>query len=149
MTAKMDAAIANEADTLATELDERRLEAIKDRLQNDPRRVKLDPTLVRSDKHGRETQVARAVTRRSPNGDAHVLARNVDELGEIAEIVGWALAPGVPPMLGSLEHRMPAEDEILKDQVENCVEHAIASVNAKDRRRKAAKLVQVWGRFTS
>ncbi len=139
----------DEADMLATELDERRIEAIKDRLQNDPRRVKLNPTLVRSDEHGRETRVARAVARRSPNGDVHARARNVDELGEIGEIVGLALALGVLPMLGSLEHRMPAEDETLKDRVENCVEHAITSGDAKDRRRKAAKLAQVGGRFTS
>lgn len=134
---------------LATELDERRIEVIKDRLQNDPRRVKLEPTLVRSDEHSRETRVARAVARRSPNGGAHARARNVDELGEIAEIVGLALALGVLPMLGSLEHRMPAEDETHKDHVENRVEHAIASGDAKVRRRKAAKAAQVGRRLTS
>lgn len=41
------------------------------------------------------------------------------------------------------------EDEILKDHVENCVAHAIASGDAEDQRRKVAELVQVLGRFTS
>ncbi len=41
------------------------------------------------------------------------------------------------------------EDEILKDHVENCVEHAIASGDAEDQRRKVAELVQLLGRFTS
>ena len=41
------------------------------------------------------------------------------------------------------------EDEILKDHVENCVEHAIASGDAADQRRKVAELVQLLGRFAS
>ncbi len=41
------------------------------------------------------------------------------------------------------------EDEILKDHVENCVEHAISSGDAKDQRRKVAELVQLLARFTS
>ncbi len=41
------------------------------------------------------------------------------------------------------------EDEILKDHVENCVEHAIAAGDAKDQRRKVAELVQLLARFTS
>jgi DNA-binding FrmR family transcriptional regulator len=41
------------------------------------------------------------------------------------------------------------EDEILKDHVKTCVEHAIASGDAEDQRRKVAELVQLLGRFTS
>ncbi len=41
------------------------------------------------------------------------------------------------------------EDEIFKDHVETCVEHAIASGDAEDQRRKVAELVQLLGRFTS
>jgi CsoR family transcriptional regulator, copper-sensing transcriptional repressor len=41
------------------------------------------------------------------------------------------------------------EDEILKDHIEHCVEHAIASGDAKDQRRKVAELVQVLGHITS
>ena len=41
------------------------------------------------------------------------------------------------------------EDEILKDHVEHCVEHAIASGNVKDQRQKVAELVQVLGRLTA
>ena len=39
------------------------------------------------------------------------------------------------------------EEEILKDHVEHCVEHAILSGNKSDQRRKVAELVQVLGRL--
>ena len=41
------------------------------------------------------------------------------------------------------------EDEILKDHIEHCVEHAILSGDTKDQRRKVAELVQVLGHITS
>jgi CsoR family transcriptional regulator, copper-sensing transcriptional repressor len=41
------------------------------------------------------------------------------------------------------------EDEILKDHIEHCVEHAIISGDTKDQRRKVAELVQVLGHITS
>jgi DNA-binding FrmR family transcriptional regulator len=41
------------------------------------------------------------------------------------------------------------EDEILRDHIEHCVEHAIASGDRKDQRRKVAELVQVLGHITS
>ena len=41
------------------------------------------------------------------------------------------------------------EDEILKDHVEHCVEHAITSGSVKDQRQKIAELVQVLGRLTA
>ena len=41
------------------------------------------------------------------------------------------------------------EDEILKDHIEHCVEHAIVSGDTKDQRRKVAELVQVLGHITS
>jgi CsoR family transcriptional regulator, copper-sensing transcriptional repressor len=41
------------------------------------------------------------------------------------------------------------EDEILKDHIEHCVEHAIASGDRKDQRRKVAELVEVLGHITS
>ncbi|HLI12880.1 MAG TPA: metal-sensitive transcriptional regulator [Alphaproteobacteria bacterium] len=40
------------------------------------------------------------------------------------------------------------EDEILKDHIGTCVEHAIASGDAEDQRRKVAELVQVLGRMS-
>jgi DNA-binding FrmR family transcriptional regulator len=39
-----------------------------------------------------------------------------------------------------------AEEEILKDHVAHCVEHAIASGNKADQRRKVAELIEVLGR---
>ena len=41
------------------------------------------------------------------------------------------------------------EDEILRDHIEHCVEHAIVSGDAKDQRRKVAELVEVLGHITS
>jgi CsoR family transcriptional regulator, copper-sensing transcriptional repressor len=39
-----------------------------------------------------------------------------------------------------------AEEEILKDHVGHCVEHAIASGNKTDQRNKIAELMEVIGR---
>jgi len=41
------------------------------------------------------------------------------------------------------------QDEILRDHIANCVEHAIMSGDPKDQRRKVAELVQVLGHITS
>ena len=38
------------------------------------------------------------------------------------------------------------EDEILRDHVGHCVEHAIASGNKSEQRRKVAELMEVLGR---
>ena len=38
------------------------------------------------------------------------------------------------------------EEEVLKDHVSHCVEHAIASGNKADQRRKIAELMDVMGR---
>ena len=38
------------------------------------------------------------------------------------------------------------EEEILRDHVANCVEHAISSNNKADQRRKIAELMEVVGR---
>lgn len=39
-----------------------------------------------------------------------------------------------------------AEEEVLKDHVANCVEHAIASGDRKEQREKIAELMNVLGR---
>jgi DNA-binding FrmR family transcriptional regulator len=39
-----------------------------------------------------------------------------------------------------------AEEEILKDHVGHCVEHAIASGNKREQRRKVSELIEVLGR---
>ena len=38
------------------------------------------------------------------------------------------------------------EDEILRDHVSHCVEHAIASGDRADQRQKIAELIEVFGR---
>jgi DNA-binding FrmR family transcriptional regulator len=39
-----------------------------------------------------------------------------------------------------------AEEEILRDHVGHCVEHAIASGNKSDQRKKISELMDVFGR---
>jgi DNA-binding FrmR family transcriptional regulator len=39
-----------------------------------------------------------------------------------------------------------AEEEILSDHVEHCVEHAIASGDKREQRRKVSELIDVLGR---
>jgi DNA-binding FrmR family transcriptional regulator len=39
-----------------------------------------------------------------------------------------------------------AEEEILRDHVAHCVEHAIASGNKADQRRKISEIIDVLGR---
>ncbi len=41
------------------------------------------------------------------------------------------------------------QDEILRDHIAHCVEHAIVSGDAKDQRRKVSELVQVLSHITS
>jgi len=38
------------------------------------------------------------------------------------------------------------EEEVLRDHVAHCVEHAIASGDAEEQRRKVAELMEVFGR---
>ncbi len=38
------------------------------------------------------------------------------------------------------------EEEVLRDHVAHCIDHAIASGDAKDQRRKVAELIEVLGR---
>jgi signal transduction histidine kinase len=51
----------------------------------------------RIDESGREKQSVRMIGRSLPNGDVLVIGRNVDEVGEIARVVGGALALGLIP----------------------------------------------------
>ena len=39
-----------------------------------------------------------------------------------------------------------AEEEVLRDHVGHCVEHAIASGDKKDQRKKIAEIIEVLGR---
>jgi signal transduction histidine kinase len=128
LIARIDTAINDDADVLVNDPPERRLHAIEDRLRQDPRRIKLaglfdadgrriagdiealppelaadpkpkDVSIVRVDALGREQQTVRATARRLANGQAVVIARNIDENGEIAEILGSGMAIGLIPAL--------------------------------------------------
>ena len=126
LTARSDRVITVELDSIAGLSPERRLEAIDEKLRQDPRRVQvvaifaadghritgnlesLPPHLridapaqgtdvIRTDRKGSELQTVRAIARRMRNGDVLVLGRNIDEAGEISHVVGQALALGLLP----------------------------------------------------
>jgi len=128
MVTRIDTAISDEADLMAGDGPERRLQALDERLRQDPRRVKLGAifdrdgkriagnieavpadlqigatpqrvSVVRIDRLGRERQIICAVARRLADGKLLVLGRNVDELAELAEIMESGLAVGLIPAL--------------------------------------------------
>src|ERR1700736_2890128 len=124
LTMRSDRVIVSQIGFLAYLSPERRLDAIDDYLKQDPggvrvaglfgpdgRRIagnleilppglKTDNTVQsavvdRADESGREKQPVRLIARRWPDGDVLMIGRSVDEVGEIARVVGWALALGV------------------------------------------------------
>jgi signal transduction histidine kinase len=126
LTMRSDRVIATQIGVFAALLPERRLDAINEHLKLDPARVRLaglfgsngrrvagnldslpsdlrtDNTVQgavvdRIDQSGRERQAVRLIARNLPGGDVLVLGRNVDEVGEIAHVVGQALALGLVP----------------------------------------------------
>lgn len=125
MLARMDAAIAEESLVIAADAPNRQLEAIDDRLREDPRRIKLaglfgadghriagnleslppgltanatvqTAKVVRIDQRGRETMTVRAIARSLPNGNVLVIARHNGELQELAEVMARALLVALP-----------------------------------------------------
>jgi signal transduction histidine kinase len=128
LTMRSDRLIASQIAVFADLSPERRLEAINEHLKQDPARIRLaglfdsngrriagnleslPPDLKRDnavqsavvdriDESGREKQAARLIARTLPNGDVLVFGRNVGEVGEIAGVVGRALALGLVPTL--------------------------------------------------
>src|SRR6202166_1502638 len=126
LTMRSDRVIASQMAVLADLSPERRLDAINEHLKQDPGRVQLaglfgpngrriagnleslppdlktDNTVQsavvdRIDQSGREKQAVRLIARSLPNGDRLLIGRNVDEVGEIAGVVGRALALGLIP----------------------------------------------------
>ena len=126
LTARSDRVITAQLDGIAALPPGRRLEAIDERLRQDPRGVQLAAVfaadghrisgnleslppdlridaeaqgadIIRTDRNGREHQTVRAIARRMQNGDVLVLGRNVDEAKEISHVVGQALALGLLP----------------------------------------------------
>jgi signal transduction histidine kinase len=129
MLARSDAALTEESLAVAADPPDRQLDAIDDRLSQDPRRVKLaglfgpdghriagnlesqphglkidapvqNAAAIRIDRDGREEMIVRAVARSLPNGNVLVMARDIDEFKELAAVVARALMLGLPFALG-------------------------------------------------
>jgi signal transduction histidine kinase len=126
LTMRSDRKIASQMRYLADLPSGRRLDAINDDLKQDPDRVRLealfgpdggriagnlerlppdlrtDDTMQtavvhRADESGREKQTVRLIAQRLSNGDVIVIGRNVEEVAEIARVLGWALTLGLVP----------------------------------------------------
>jgi len=124
LTMRSDRMIASQMHLFAHLPPERRIEAIEEDLKQDPGRVRLmalfdsdgrriagnlerlPPSLKadnavqaalvdRVDETGREQQVVRLIAQKLPNGAVLLVGRNVDEVGEIARVLGWALTLGL------------------------------------------------------
>src|ERR1700730_14249684 len=129
MLAQTDAALSEESRAIAADSPDQQLNAIDDRLRQDPRRIKLaglfgrdghriagnleglpqglkinapvqSAAAIRLDPNGPEQMTVRAVARTLPNGNVLVIARNIDELKQLAEVVARALMLGLPFALG-------------------------------------------------
>ena len=128
MMSENDVVLTTELRVFAANTPEQRLAEIDDRLRKDPRRIKIaglfgadghriagnmeslppglapdvpaNVVVIRLDNRGREMQEVRLATHPLPNGEVLVIGRNIDELAEIAEIVGRALALGLLPAFG-------------------------------------------------
>jgi signal transduction histidine kinase len=126
LTARSDRVITFEIEGISGLSPERRLQAIEEKLRQDPRGVQLAAifaadghrmtgnieslpsdlridaaaqaaNVVKTSGNSREHQVVRAIARRMRNGDVLVIGRNVDEAKEISHVVGQALALGLLP----------------------------------------------------
>jgi signal transduction histidine kinase len=126
LTIRSDRMIASQMGVFADLSPERRLDAIDEHLKQDPWRVRLaalfDPSgrrisgnmenlppdlktdnavqsavVDRIDESGSKRQAVRLIARRLPNGDMLAIGRNIDEVAEIAHVVGRAFALGVVP----------------------------------------------------
>jgi signal transduction histidine kinase len=129
MLASTDAALTEEILAIAADPPDRELNAIDDRLSQDPRRIKLaglfgsdghrivgnleslphglkvdapvqSAAAIRIDRDGTEQMTVRAIARSLPNGNVLVIARNIDQLKELAEVVARVLMLGLPFALG-------------------------------------------------
>jgi len=126
LTIRSDRLIASQIRLFAQLSPERRFDAIDEDLKQDPGRIRLAglfgsdgrriagnlerlPTdlkiddevqsavVDRADESGREKQAVRLIARSLLNGDVLAIGRNVDEVGEIARVMGRALVLGLFP----------------------------------------------------
>jgi signal transduction histidine kinase len=127
--ARMDATITDESLVIAAETPSRQLNAIEDRLSEDPRRIKLagvfgadghriagnlqslpsglvvnataqNAKAVRVDERGQESMLVRAIARKFPNGNVLVIAHYNGEDTEIVQMMGRALLIALPFAIG-------------------------------------------------
>ncbi len=128
LVARSDRVLSQQLNVLSALPAERKVDAIDDRLAQDPRGVqfaglfhsdgsriagnlaglppalKLDATaqdanLTRETANGNETRLVRAIGRKFSNGDVLVIGRDVDEAKELSTVVSQALALGLIPAL--------------------------------------------------
>jgi signal transduction histidine kinase len=125
MTSSYDNLLTGETRLIAADTPARQLERIEFRLRDDPRRIRIaalfgadghriagnmeslpagvvpdvptNAAVVRLDGANRERQHVRLVVHPLPDGNVLALGRNNEEIEEIAEIVGRALALGLLP----------------------------------------------------
>jgi signal transduction histidine kinase len=126
LTARSDQIVASQMALFARLSPDRRLQAIDEHLKQDPRQDRLagwfgpdghriagnlehlppdlktdgavqSAVVDRLDGSGRDRQAGRLIARRLPGGGVLVIGRNIDEVAEIAHIVGRALAFGLLP----------------------------------------------------
>jgi hypothetical protein len=129
MVAQLDALVTQEANFIAGEARQGRLEAFQERLRQDPRRVKptelfdaegnrlagnieslpsglhvdgapQDTSVVRIGSFGREEERGRATARRLPNGKTLVVAWSTNYNEQTAEVVKRGLIFGLLPGFG-------------------------------------------------
>src|ERR1700722_10265640 len=128
LTSSFDALITGELQIFAAEPPERWLPHINERLDNDPRRIRIaglfgadghriagnleslpdgltpgepaDAVVVRVDNQGREKEKVRLATERLPDGEFLAIGRNIEEVAGIANIVRRALMLGLLPAFG-------------------------------------------------
>jgi signal transduction histidine kinase len=128
LTSSFDDLITGELHIIAAESPERQLAHIHERLDNDPRHVRiaglfgadghrivgnleslpdgLTPdvpaaaVVVRVDNQGRETEKVRLATEPLPDGDILAIGRNIEEVAGIANIVRRALLLSLLPAFG-------------------------------------------------
>src|SRR5258708_21061833 len=123
---RCDCAIAAQMSVFADLPPERRLQAINEHVKQDPARIRLaglfdqncrriagnldslpldvktddavqSSVVDRTDESGREKQAVRLTARTLPDGNVLVIGRNADEVAEIANVFGGALALCLSP----------------------------------------------------
>src|SRR5271167_1064685 len=128
MTSEFDELITGELHIFAAEPPERRLAHVNERLDNDPRRVRIaglfgadghriagnieslpgglvpdvpaNAVVVRIDDRGREGKTVRLATELLPDGEVLAIGRDIEEIEGIAKIVRRALTLGLLPAFG-------------------------------------------------